>query len=155
MEYPSGPKRFEITPKREDAVVRMARRNYPSMAKSVVETFSEQTVPALAKKVNEEFNQICSSKSNSILKQHCDGSNFSWEKIWIEIEQQLPTLHLFLISIIKDAASHKPLVCMLISMILKHRYQYISFVQGVISVLLYGNSTHKQVKFILLFKAVS
>ena len=151
MEYASGPKRFEITPRREDAVVRMARRNYPAMAKSVAETFSEQTVPALAKKVNEELNQICSSKSNSILKQHCDGSNFSWENIWIEVERQLPTLHLFLISIIKNAASHKPLVCMITSMILKHRFQNISFVQGMISVLLYGNSTHKQVKFIFHF----
>lgn len=123
------------------------------MAKSVVETFSEHTVTALAKKVNEEMGQISSSKSNSILKEHCNGSNFSWEMIWNEIERQLPTLHLFLISIVKNAVSHKPLVCMIISMILKHRYKNIALVQGVISVLLYGNSTHKQVTCIM-FKTV-
>lgn len=124
----------------------MARKSYPSLAKSVVETYLKYTVDALANKVNEELSQICSSNTNSILKQHCDGTNFSWERIWIELEQQLPTLHIFFTSIVKDVTSQKPLICMIISMILKHRYQKIAYVQGVISVLLYGNSTHKQVR---------
>ena len=145
MDYVSGLKKYEITPNRADAVVRMARRSYPSMAKSVVESFSEHTVVALSKKVNHELNEICSSKSDSILKQHCDGSNFSWDNIWSETEQQLPTLLSFLTSIIKNAASHKHLVCMIVSMILKHRCHNLALVQGVVSVLLYGNSTHKQV----------
>lgn len=88
------------------------------MAKSIVETFLEHTVTALAKRVNKELSQICSSKSNSIVKQQCDETNFLWEKIWIELEQQLQTLHSFLISIVRNVL-HKPLVCMTISMILK------------------------------------
>ena len=145
MDYESGPKKYEITPNREEAVLRMARRSYPSMAKSVVEGFTEHTVTALSKKVNLELNEICSSTSNSILKQHCNGNNFSWDNIWSEIEQQLPTLLSFLTSVIKDASSHKPLVCMIVSMILKHKNHNFALVKGVVSVLLYGNSTHKQV----------
>ena len=57
------------------------------MAKSVVETFSEHTVAALAKRVNKDMNQVCKSNSNSILKQRCDGTNFSWEKIWTELQE--------------------------------------------------------------------
>lgn len=145
VKYKSGPKQYKITTNQEDAASRMARRSYPSTAKSVVETFSEHTVAALTKRVNEEMNQVCSSKSNTILRQRCDGTNFSWEKIWTKLKQQLPTLHSFLVSLTRNAVSHKSLVCMIVSMMLKHRCKDIVLVQGVISALLYGNSTHKQV----------
>ena len=146
VEYNSGPKEYSITPSREDAVVQIARKSYPSMAKSLVTTFSDEMVTALAKKVNIEIDHVCSSKTETILKKHCDEVAFSWEKVWSELELQLPTLLSLLVAISKTSALNKPLICMIIVMILKQRYHYMAFVQGIISVILYGNCAHKQVR---------
>ena len=146
MEYNSGPQEYSITPSREDAVIRIARRSYPSMAKSLVTTFSDEMVTALAKKVNTEIDHICSTKTDTILTKHCDKVTFSWDKIWSELQQQLPTLLSLLLAISKSSTLNKPLICMITVMILKQRYQNMTFVQGIISVILYGNNAHKKVR---------
>ena len=62
----------------------------------------------------------------------------------------LPTLLALLVSIVGEK-TNKPLMCMIVSMVLKHWFHALSPVQGVISVLLYGNSAHKQVNKHMLF----
>ena len=56
----------------------------------------------------------------------------------------VPTLMKFLVALVSDD-NCKPLLCVIACMILKHRSQRMSLVQRVISVLLYGNGTHKKV----------
>lgn len=146
MEYKSGPKEYSITPSREDAIIRIARRSYPSMAYSLVTTCSDEIVTAFAKKVNMEIDHICSTKTDTIFRKHCDEVAFSWKKVWSELEQQLPTLLSLLVTINKTSPVNKPLICMIIAMILKQRYHNMAFVQGIISVILYGNCTCKQVR---------
>lgn len=144
MEYNCGQKNYTITPNREDATVRIARRSYPSMASTIVDNFSVETITALSKQINKEMDLVCSTKSDTIFNKDCNKVDFSWDRIWQEIEMYLPTMLALLVSIM-DKKTNKPLVCMIVSMVLKHRFHKLSLVQEVISVLLYGNSAHKQV----------
>ena len=144
MEYNSGQKNYTITPNREDATVRIARRSYPSMASTIVDNFSDEIITALSKQINKEMDSVCSTKSDTIFSKDCNKVDFSWDRIWKEIEMYLPTFLALLVSIMGEK-TNKPLVCMIVSIVLKHRFHELSLVQGVISVLLYGNSAHKQV----------
>ena len=45
---------------------------------------------------------------------------------------------------------NKPLICLLTSMILKKKYPVLGLVQKAISLLLYGNGTHKLVSLVLI-----
>ena len=56
----------------------------------------------------------------------------------------VPTLMRFLVALVSNEKC-KPLLCVVACMILKHKSQRMSLVQRVISVLLYGNGTHKKV----------
>ena len=144
MQYNCGQKNYSITPNQENATIRIARRSYQSMASTIVDKFSVETITALSKQVKKEMDLVCSIKSDTIFNKDCNRVDFSWDRIWKEIEIYLPTLLELLISIM-GKKTNKPLVCMIISMVLKNRFHELSLVQGVISVLLYGNSAHKQV----------
>ena len=74
--------------------------------------------------------------------------NFSWETVWGEMTRDLPTFVFLLQRLIKHPADHKPLICLIISMILKQRSPKVSLVQRAISVFLYGNGTSKVVSSI-------
>ena len=149
MEYNCGQKNYNITPNREKATVRIARRSYQSMASTIVDNFSVESITALSKQISKEMDLVCSTKSDTIFNKDCDKVDFSWDRVWKEIEIYLPTLLALLVSIMGEN-TNKSLVCMIVSMILKHRFHELSLVQGVISVFLYGNSAHKQViKYIL------
>ena len=146
MEYKSGQKNYTITPSRQDSVLRIAKRNYPSAAKSVVDKFSGETIKALATKINKEINNLCSSETITVFKKGCENIDSLWKQIWSDINLNLPTLVSLLVAIGNRKKLNKPLICMMVSMMLKHRYDKMSLTQGIISVLLYGNSVNKQVR---------
>jgi len=120
------------------------------MATSVVNKFSAESISALSKQINKEIDVVCSTKSDTIFSKDCDEIDFSWDRIWRDIEAYLPSLLSLLVSIKGENSEtvNKPLVCMIISMLLKHRFHELTFLQEVISVLLYGNSARKQVMHI-------
>ena len=72
------------------------------MAKSLVTTFSDEIVTVLAKKVNTKIDHICSTKTDTILTKHCDEVTFSWDNVWSELQQQLPTLLSLLLKVLYD-----------------------------------------------------
>ena len=125
-------------------MLRIAKKNYPSTAKSVVNKFSGETVKALAANINKEINSLCSSKTTTVFDKGCENIDLLWEQIWSDIKLHLPTLVSLLVAI-SSKKLNKPLICMIVSMMLKHRYAKMSLTQGIVSVLLYGNSVNKQV----------
>ena len=69
-----------MTPTREEAAIKLARKSYPSFTKTVMENFSDDATKAFADAVKEEVKVICSDKTNSKLKSD-DVTNFSWDSI--------------------------------------------------------------------------
>ena len=67
INYPSGSRSFTITPSRKEPVKKLAKGNYPSFASSVVETYTDKTLRAVGRTVQEEIAFICSDKANTIL----------------------------------------------------------------------------------------
>ena len=66
MEYNCGQKHYVITPNREKATVRIARCSYQSMASTIVDNFSVETITALSKQISKEMDLACSIKSDTI-----------------------------------------------------------------------------------------
>lgn len=91
-----------------------------------------------------EMKTICSLRHNSLLRgSHEAVKHFSWEAIWREFMQQVPTIVSFLEKLLPK--SEHRFLAYLISVILKHRCKHMSLFQRVMSVLLYANGTSKQV----------
>ena len=100
----------------------------------------------VAKRVRKEMKEICAKTHNSILRDsHEVVKCFSWQTIWLEYVQKMPTLLNLLSNLVSDVEKSKSLLCLIISMILKDRVKQMFLVQRGISVLMYGNGTTKQV----------
>lgn len=148
-----------MTPSREEAAARLARKTYPSFTKTVIENFSDDSTKALASMVKEEIKVICRDDTESILKSD-DVLGFSWKNTWKVFQTYLPQLSLFLKEII--SVDNVNVICMIISIILKCRNAKMCLVQKVISLYLYGNAVHKKVViykvsslFNLLFRSIT
>lgn len=74
--------------------------------------------------------------------------DFSWDTVMNELLNKIPTLMSLLTQLIPCPEKSKPLICMLASQILKSRHPQMGLVQRAVSVLLYGNSTAKQVRVV-------
>lgn len=97
----------------------------------------------LSKLINSELKTLASLDHNSILRDSFEAVRcFSWETVWMEFEQATPTLLLLFKSLLPPK---KPLVCLLLSMIVKQKSPSLCLVQRAISIMLYGNAAHKQV----------
>ena len=104
---------------------------------------------SMSKRILKEIKQLCSLNRCSLLRDDVEAvKNFSWETVWGEMTRDLPTFVFLLQRLIKHPADHKPLICLIISMILKQRSPKVSLVQRAISVFLYGNGTSKVVSSI-------
>ena len=70
---------------------------------------------------------------------------FTWDELWDMLSRKLLLLAFFLKKLVKDVDSSKPVICLIISMLLKKQNRKMCLLQNVISVLLYGNGSAKQV----------
>ena len=78
---------------------------------------------ALAKQMRTEMKPICSLRHNSLLRgSHEAVKHFSWEAIWREFMQQVPTIVSFLEKLLPK--SEHRFLAYLISVILKHRCKH-------------------------------
>lgn len=103
----------------------------------------------MSKLILKEIKQLCALERCSLLRDDVEAvKNFSWETVWGELTKDVPTLVALLQGLIKHPEDHKPLICLIISMILKQRSPKVSLVQRAVSVLLYGNGTSKVVSSI-------
>lgn len=149
ISYSSGSKSYKIaTPWRKKVIKRIARRSYPSMTTAVVEseTSCMSAVHSLSFKMKQEMSALCSLKCDSILRDNIEAvKHFSWMTIWLELEENVPTLMCLLKSLIKRPEENKPLLCFLASAILKQCSPKLGLIQRAISIVLYGNGTNKEV----------
>ena len=133
----------------------IVKRSYRSMAATAISAKPATTnavILGMSKRILKEIKQLCSLDRCSLLRDDVEAvKNFSWETVWGEMIQDLPTLVCLLQGLIKRPADHKPLISLIISMILKQRSSKVSLVQRAVSVLLYGNGTSKIVSSIKLF----
>lgn len=133
-----------MTPNRVMAVKRIARRSYTSFSQTIVKLHSVKIIKSLGDIIKSEFKKVCSDQHESILRSNSeDVKSFSWEKLWSEMHQHMPTLVSLLTTI--SSSNCQPLVCTIISMLLKKRHQRMGYLQKVISAFLYANRSHKQV----------
>lgn len=101
-------------------------------------------VMELAKHVKLEMKNLCSMSHNSILRDQHDGLKcFNWDSVWVEFQHYVPTLLKFLQCLMPKA--ERKLISFMAAMIVKRRCKHMCLVQRVISTLLYGNATHKEV----------
>ena len=97
-------------------------------------------------KVRKELQHLCSSSVNSMLtSEEKYISEFNWDVIWSEFSNHLPTLKSIFVAIINNSPTSKPIICLIISMILKRHNKKMSLVQRVMSLYFYGNGVNKQV----------
>ena len=133
-----------MTPSRLSPVKWIARRNYVSFSNTVVKLHSASIIKSLSLIIGKEFKNICLDQHSSILRGNPESIKmFSWMQIWDEIQQHVPTLVSLLTAI--TPANSQPLVCTIVSMLLKKTQQRMGFLQNVISTLFYANGVHKQV----------
>lgn len=148
--YPSGHKQFKVrTPARKDAVKRLARRHYASLASSMVESASTSTkiVHEVVRKIKAEMRVIRSEKHDSILLDTQEAvKNFSWETVVLELQNKTHTLMHLLQNLVAKPSHNKPLICLIASQFLKQRYPKLCLVQRAVSAFLYGKGTNKQVR---------
>ena len=87
---------------------------------------------------------ICSLQHNSVLRGNIESiKHFSWDTVWEEFTQEVPTIVTFLRNLLPKA--DRIFLASLICLILQQRCKHMSLFQRVMSVLLYGHGTSKQV----------
>ncbi len=146
MDYPSGQKYYRIgTPWRKQSVKGLAGRSL-LQSKLTSEVGKETTITNVSRLMLKEISDLCSLEHDTILRDNIQAvKQFSWETIWLELLSKTPTLVSLFQHLISSPEKNKPLICLLISMILKRRPPKLSLVQPAISLLLYGNGTSKKV----------
>lgn len=72
--------------------------------------------------------------------------NFSWNTVWIELQQQMP-MFLSLLNAV-GSQGNQILHCVIACIILKKRYQKMALLQKIVSVFLYANAVSKEVYLI-------
>ncbi len=149
IDYPSGRKQFPIgTPWRKKAVKRLTRRSYSSMATAIVasQPGTKPLISSVVRQVKGEIRKLCSDKHDTVLRDCIEAVKFfSWETVWLELGQNVPTLMTLLKSLVTFPERNRPLLCFLASVILKQRSPKLGLVQRAISLLMYGNGTSKEV----------
>lgn len=140
------------TPVRRHTLKQVYRREYKSAINSLQKNIpSEELVVTPAKKIMDEIQSLCHYESNSILRDSDNVlRNFSWETMWHELALKVPTLLNLYKRLFRGGT--KALICFAISLVIKYRSPRMCLVQIVISNLMYGHGTGKQVRKLLSFK---
>ena len=145
-EYKSGSKCLTVTPSRRKAIKSLGRRNYKAAATNIASGNKTKAyiVHSVAYQIRQEMANICSIRHPSLLRDsHSAVKKFNWQAILSEFSLKLPTLILLLRKILPK--SDDKFISFVISLLIKKRCKHISLLQRVISVLLYGNGTSKEV----------
>ena len=135
-----------ITPNRKKTIASLSRKNFRAASSTFVnlQEAKPHIIAQVAKFIRVEMKNICSVAHNSILRgQHDQIKLFNWESILTEFEQNVPTLILLLRYLMPKA--NGKFLSFIVAIILKKRCKHMSLVQRVISVMLYGNATQKEV----------
>ena len=136
------------TPARKQGIKRLARRSYKSLATTMASTpdMLQSVLNEICRKIRYEMKELSSEASDSVLRDNVEAvKQFHWDTIRMELEKMLPTLMTFLRNLLPKSSQRIPLICVIASQLLKARHQRMGLVQRAISIMLYGNGSHKQV----------
>lgn len=94
-------------------------------------------VRAVSKEVQGELKEICSDSYDTILRMKYKVAleNFSWSRIWTELQSKMPTL----LEILSGGCSNgfvQPSICTCASILMKLRNPKVNLVQAIVSVVL-------------------
>ena len=137
------------TPVRKQFIKKIARRSYKSLASTVVNApaTSEAVLRQISRNIKDEMKQLSTNTHDSVLRDTVEAIKFfHWDTVFLELEKMVPTLISLLQRLIPRPSEKKPLIAMLASQLLKTRHQRLGLVQRAVSVMLYGNCCHKQVR---------
>lgn len=113
-------------------------------------TTKKYIVEKVGRVARSELISLCSVKVSSIMLQQTEDvyDNFTWEKIYSELEINAPVL----LSIFESCtetrtrrSNRKAVIGMCAAILLKHRFFKMSLVQRIISLILYAGHSGKQV----------
>lgn len=127
-------------------MAQLSRGNFKSAAENLVkhDQLDQHIMQSLCHQIRVEMDEICSLNHNSMLRDQYEALKcFSWETLWFEFSQKVPSLVNLLQGILPKA--NKSFLSFLIAIVLKKRCKHMSLVQRMISILLYENATNKQV----------
>lgn len=151
MAYRGGTRTFKVhTPARKKMIKKLTRRSFQSAATQMLSSpsKSKHIISQVSQKIRQEMKLICSDSHDSILKDNVEAvKHFSWQTVYLELTKQVPTLMALLSQLVPKPENKKPMLCLLASQLLAARHQRMCLVQRAISVMMYGNSTAKQVGF--------
>ena len=138
--YTTGVCSYKVrTPLRKKKIRRIVRKNYVSTASALVNssTIGQSIVAKLAIRIRGEMQYISCRSHNTILQGLVNGvKHFSWERVRLEFQKNMPTLMTLLSQLVGRASERSPLICLLLSMILKSRHNHMGLVQRAVSVML-------------------
>lgn len=126
----------------------VGRGNKESIVKAVMENphLHEFVVRAISKEVQGELKEICSDSYDTILRMKYKVAlqNFTWSRVWKELQSKTPTL-LAILSGGYSKGQVQPALCTCASILMKLRNPKVNLVQAMISVLLKAGHANTQV----------
>lgn len=123
----------------------VGRGNKESIVKAVMENPHLRTlvVRAVSKEVQSELKEICSDRYDTILRMKYNVAleNFTWSRVWKELQSKTPTL----LEILSGDGPVQPSICTCASILLKLRNPKVNLVQAMVSVVLMAGHANTQV----------
>ena len=107
---------------------------------------SPHIVSAVGKDIKSELKDICSDMHSSILRMKYKEAleRFSWERVWEELKEKVPTLLNILCSGVSSDKIN-PAICMSASILIKLHNPKVNLVQAMLSVVLKAGQASIQV----------
>lgn len=148
MSYNSCNKKVLLdSPFTEQNVKRIVLKSYPSLSTALTTSVrtGQYILNQVIRSIKKEIKAICSLTHDSILRDDKEALKyFSWETVWLELLPNVPTLLKILSALVPNPEDDKPLLCLIVSMLLKRWLPKMGLVQRALSLVLYGNGTSKQ-----------
>ena len=146
------PRTFLLTPQRKHLGKAVARRSKRAIAAECMKDHAVQKhiLKLVGKMVHAEIKKFCSDGANSILKRddpQCI-KTFSWESFNSEVSKFAPILKGILQATCKARMSKthfNVVMCVCVALLLRNRNPRMNLIQKIISLVLYGGHSSKQV----------
>ena len=146
------PRTFLLTPQRKHLGKAVARRSKRAIAAECMKdhTVQKHILKLVGKMVHAEIKKFCSDGANSILKRddpQCI-KTFSWESFNSEVSKFAPILKGILQATCKARMSKthfNVVMCVCVALLLRNRNPRMNLIQKIISLVLYGGHSSKQV----------
>ena len=146
------PRTFLLTPQRKHLGKAVARRSKKAIAAECMKdhTVKKHILKSVGKLVHGEIKKFCSDSANSILRRddpQCI-KTFSWESFSSEISKFAPVMKGILQATCKRRISRTDfnvVMCVCVALLLRNRNPRMNLIQKIISLILYGGHSSKQV----------